>query len=136
MNLLARHKIAIPFLLGIILIFIISACEKEGNQTLQQYEVGKVYKASALLSFSFTSVNDYRCPSNVICIWGGDVDIQLQISDLFGTLETTFTLSNVRNKPLFLKNYYWNIREVFPYPDGTNQSEKKYIEMDYSLKPF
>ena len=63
------------------------------------------------LSFTIDSVSDYRCPKDVICIWGGDVDLYFKIRQDLATIDTVLRMSG---GPYLFGDYSFSIIEVNP----------------------
>ncbi|MEH1943367.1 MAG: hypothetical protein V7L01_24535 [Nostoc sp.] len=76
-------------------------------------------------------IQDSRCPSNVNCIWQGQVVIELDIIKNGKKVSTlTLTLIPGRDVPpiQFLDKYTVTLRDVLPYPkSGINVVTKDYI---------
>jgi len=63
------------------------------------------------LSFTIDSVSDYRCPKDVVCIWGGDVDLYFNIRESRTQIDTVLRLSG---GPYLVGDYSFSIMEVNP----------------------
>lgn len=89
--------------------------------------VGINYLLTPTLSFSVDSINDYRCPEDVVCIWAGDVNLHARIRSGFNETDTLIKLSE---SPYAIGDYNWNILEVKPLPRTTRKTEQS----DYRIK--
>jgi hypothetical protein len=110
-------------MLFLALIFV-SGCEKIELGEPFTCRVGTKYWLNSTLSFSIDSLRDYRCPRDVICIWGGDVDIYFHIQQNLTEIDTLAGL--YRKNPLQTGDYSWKILEVNPWlkiNQDTNQSD-------------
>jgi len=74
-------------------------------------KVDTKYILTPTLSFTIDSINDYRCPKDVVCIWGGDVDIFVSIKQNLTDIDTVLNLSG---SPFIIGDYIWSILEVNP----------------------
>ncbi len=100
-------------LIAILLATILAtSCEKIELGEEIEVKLGETYKISWNLSFEVDSINDYRCPIDVVCIWPGDVDLYFD----FGSKEEILNLNNRDNNPFFIKEYSIEILNVEPYP--------------------
>lgn len=79
------------------------------------------------LSFTIDSVSDYRCPKDVICIWGGDADLYFNIRQDLSTIDTLLRLSG---GPYFFDNYSFRIIEVDPLRNHDEVVDQE----DYRIK--
>ncbi|NLE01847.1 MAG: hypothetical protein GX640_18435 [Fibrobacter sp.] len=62
-------------------------------------------------SFSIDSISDYRCPKDVICIWGGDVDLYFNIWENRTEVDTMLRFTG---GPYLFGDYSFSILEVNP----------------------
>ena len=92
--------------------------------------MGEVYRVNPLLSFRVDSLTDYRCPFDVLCIWGGDVDMYFKVFTPTSETDTMIRLNDSRRNPIYYKGYKWQALDVTPYPD-TRVSPK---QEDYVIK--
>lgn len=79
------------------------------------------------LSFTIDSVSDYRCPKDVICIWGGDVDLYFKIRQDLATIDTVLRMSG---GPYLFGDYSFSIIEVNPLRNHDQEVEQD----DYRIK--
>ncbi|MCC5631512.1 hypothetical protein LC613_27585 [Nostoc sphaeroides CHAB 2801] len=89
------------------------------------------YLPSENIEIKFSKViEDSRCPTNVTCIWQGQVIIELDIikNDLqVSTLMLTLIPGSDSLPIQFLGKYSVTLREVSPYPKGQAIALKDYI---------
>ena len=68
------------------------------------------------LKFSITEINDSRCPSDVICIWGGKADVKVEVeSPQIGFI----VLSTYDNLIDTFGIYSFELIDVSPHPIST-----------------
>ena len=117
---------------SIILIFtaliMLSGCEKIQLGEPYDCRVGTKYLLDNNLIFSIDSIRDYRCPKDVICIWGGDVDLYFNININLTKIDTLIRL--YRNNPIETGDYTWKVLEVDPLPKADQAIDQK----DYMIK--
>jgi len=94
----------------------ITGCEKIQIGEYVTLRTGKEYSVSGNLSFTIDSISEYRCPKDVVCIWGGDVDLFLDIR--WGTrhTDTLMRLNDHLKNPMQYAGYLWEVLDVTPYP--------------------
>ena len=115
MNYIKRFRIYILFffLTG----FLFYSCERIDIGQDLNVQIGEDYQVKRNLSFSIDSINDYRCPIGVACIWGGDVDLFFSITEGSHKTDTLIRLDDPERNPFEFGNYQWEILYVNPYPD-------------------
>ena len=91
-------------------------CEKAEIGRSFDSIVNDKLRVDANLAFSIDSVKDYRCPSDVICIWAGDVDIHIKFYRAFGHIDTIMNLYNPDRNPISVDGYSFKVNEVNPVP--------------------
>ena len=96
----------------ILSLLIAAACDKIELGTPFECKVDTKYILTPTLAFTIDSLNDYRCPRDVVCIWGGDVDIFLNIRFNLNNIDTVLNLSG---GPIILGDYSWDVQEVTPW---------------------
>lgn len=79
------------------------------------------------LSFTIDSVSDYRCPKDVVCIWGGDVDLYFNIRENLTEIDTILRLSG---GPYLFGDYSFDILEVNPLRNHDQVVDQE----DYRIK--
>ena len=119
-------------LLIIALIFlslpVFQGCEKIQIGEPGTCSVGTKYLLGSNVVFTIDSISDYRCPKDVVCIWGGDVDLYFNIKINFSETDTVVML--YRNNPVEIGNYTWNVLEVDPLRNAGQTIDQE----DYRVK--
>lgn len=115
MNYFKKLKIYIPlfFLTG----FLFYSCERIDMDQDLNVQIGEDYQVKRNLSFRIDSINDYRCPINANCIWGGDVDLFFSITEGSHKTDTLIRLDDPETNPFEFGSYQWEILYVNPYPE-------------------
>lgn len=95
---------------------------------IEEFHQGEINQArDNSLEFTITEIHDSRCPSDVVCVWQGKVDLKLEIeSPQSGTL----FLNTYDNLIDTFANYSFTLIEVLPYPIST----KAIKQDDYIIK--
>jgi hypothetical protein len=79
------------------------------------------------LRFKLTEINDSRCPSDVVCVWEGMVEIKIAVEKpVSGTIELNTHFHTIDT----LANYSFEVMEVTPYPISTQTIDLE----DYIVK--
>lgn len=118
------------YLLGNLLILsliIAAACDKIELGKPFDCKVATKYILTPNLAFTIDSLNDYRCPRDVVCIWGGDIDIFLNIRFNLSNIDTVLNLSG---GPIIFGDYSWSIQEVTPWRNHDQIADQN----DYRVK--
>jgi len=111
MNILSLKRIHTTLL--VFLVFILfSGCDKIQIGEPFTCKIGTKYLLENSIVFTIDSISDYRCPKDVICIWGGDVDLYFNIDINLVQIDTLVRL--FRNNPINIGNYDWEVLEVNP----------------------
>ena len=77
---------------------------------------GEYHSVDNSLKFKITEISDSRCPSDVVCIWAGKVDVKIVVeSPVTGTI----VLSTYDNPVDTVGNFSFKIIDVLPYPIST-----------------
>lgn len=123
-NTTVREKVTVPFLM---LALFLAGCDS--IQTGEPFTCRTDTKYFLTPGFSFTidSVSDYRCPKDVICIWGGDVDLYFSIRENLARLDTVVRMSG---GPYLFGDYSFSILEVNPSRDH----DQVVAQDDYRIK--
>lgn len=87
-------------------------------------EIKKVHDIDIKLS---AVTGDSRCPSDVVCIQAGKVDINILLSDEKGSVTKRLSTDG---DPLIYNNYKFSIVSVSPIP----HSNKKIEKSEYTVK--
>lgn len=95
--------------------------------------IGEKYRIDWDLSFTIDSINDYRCPKDVVCVWGGDVDLSFNINQAFNHIDTVIYLNTHNNNPFVIGGYTWEVLEVNPYPESTKITDPRDITIKIIL---
>lgn len=106
-----------PTRLAPLLIFIMfytTNCQKKDVDQEISAKIGKTYQINKHLSFKIDSLSDYRCPADMICIWGGDVDLYFKIKNSSELIDTTLNLFNQRTNPSIFEGHKFRIIDVLP----------------------
>lgn len=98
-----------------ILFLLTAGCEKIEIGEPFTCLTGRTYLVEDGLSFSIDSINDFRCPSNALCFWTGDVSLNFSIRQ--NSLRTDTLIYMLTSNPFVIDNYTWKILEVAPYPE-------------------
>lgn len=107
-------------LLNIVLLIplILAGCEKVGIGESFEGKVGDKFRVNANLSFQIDSVHDYRCPKDLMCIWGGGVDLYIKFHKTFSTIDTLISTSDSRKNPITIAGHTFKVLSVNPYPES------------------
>jgi hypothetical protein len=106
----------------------ISGCEKIQPGEPFSCRIGTNYLLDHTVVFSIDSISDYRCPKDIICIWGGDVDLYFDIRT--NLIRTDTTIQLYRNNPIEVGNYTWQVLDVDPLPGAYQRTDPE----DYRIK--
>lgn len=109
-------------------LIMLSGCEKIQLGEPYDCRIGTKYLLDNNLIFSIDSIRDYRCPKDVICIWGGDVDLYFNININLTKIDTLIRL--YRNNPIETGDYTWKVLEVDPLLKADQTIDQK----DYKIK--
>ena len=116
-------------LLFILTLFIFVSCNDEtssdsfkiGFENEFQYGILNLSDNNSL-KLSITEINDSRCPSDVVCVWQGEVVIKIEIEL---PQKGTISLSTYDNLIDTFANYSFELIDVSPYPISTETIELK-----------
>lgn len=98
----------------ILIMICITNCQKKDYDQEICARIGTMYQINKHLSFKIDSLSDYRCPTDMVCIWGGDVDIYFKIKNSSGLIDTTLNLFNQRTNPSIFDGYEFRVIDVLP----------------------
>lgn len=92
-----------------------------GEETVFQH--GEINQSNiSSLEFTITEINDSRCPSDVICVWEGKVDLKIVVEKPYaGIIE----LSSHSHSIDTFGDYSFELIDVSPYPISTETIELK-----------
>lgn len=116
------------FLYLVIITSLFASCEKVDLGEEITVKIGEKIRVSWNLAFTIDSINEYRCPLDVDCIWPGDVDLYFN----FGRDNEIVNLYNTDTNPFPISGYTIEILDVEPYPISTVIIEPK--DVDIKLK--
>lgn len=105
------------FYIVLLIPLILVSCEKVEIGESFEGKVGDKFRVNANLSFQIDSVNDYRCPKDLICIWGGGVDLYVKFHKTFSTIDTLISTSDSRKNPITIAGYTFKVLSVNPLPE-------------------
>jgi hypothetical protein len=105
-------------LFGTALIFLASCSDDCDDVFVQtRFQTDKNYCIDDKTNIQITSIRDSRCPTNVTCVWGGEVVIKYKLTDN-GTekSDSTRVPAKLATKDTIFGKYFINITDVTPYP--------------------
>jgi hypothetical protein len=108
-------------------------CEKVETDSSFDSVVNDKLRIDASLAFSIDSIRDYRCPSDVVCIWAGDVDIFIRFYKPFGHIDTLMNLYNTSRNPISIGGYSFMVNEVLPHPLSTRETPQKDYKINMTI---
>lgn len=95
-------------------ILLLPRCERIDLGEPFEYRTGVRYYIDNNHSFIIDSLNDYRCPVDVICVWSGDVSLCFKLKHGQAETDTVILLMTGNNNPFRFREYSIEIREVNP----------------------
>ena len=129
---------------GLLLIFLMViafvGCNNESEPTITGFEYGSPFSlafgasdqsSDGQVEATFTKVvSDSRCPLNVVCVWEGEVTVELDVKA--GAVVETITLSDHPNigPRDTINNYIFILLDVQPYPESTEELDME----DYTIE--
>ena len=114
----------------LLMILSLSGCEKIEFGEPFDCKIGTKYRLSGNLSFSIDSIRDYRCPQDMMCFWGGDVELFFNIHHNLVNIDTTIYLYTHNNNPSIIEGYTWKVLQVNPWLKSDQQIDNR----DYRIK--
>lgn len=117
---------------GMLLLLLAAGCEKVQVGEPFTCRVGPRYLVENNVMFSIDSISDYRCPEDVVCIWGGDVDLFFKINLNLSSTDTVIML--YRNNPIEIGNYSWQVLDVKPLPRTTRENRQEDYRIELLIK--
>jgi hypothetical protein len=122
-----RTKISL-FLLALPLLF--SGCEKIELGKEFDCHMGTNYKVTNDLAFIINSLNDSRCPENMVCGWAGEVHLNFNINLKGDNIDTVLYLNPTGLPPNpQIGGYEFAVYKVEPISIGTQTSKDITIKM-------
>ncbi|NMC39059.1 MAG: hypothetical protein GYA41_12115 [Bacteroidales bacterium] len=110
-----------------------AGCEKvETGRSFDGFVDDKL-RVDATLAFSIDSIRDYRCPSDVVCVWAGDVDIFIRFYKPFGHTDTLMNLYNTSRNPISISGYSFRVNEVLPHPLSTRETPQEDYKINMTI---
>jgi hypothetical protein len=96
---------------------------------------------SAGLDVTFVNVTeDSRCPSDVTCVWAGQVSVVVDVKAPSGSNQLTLTLTGGQSEAKAVGNYSIRLADIQPYPLSTKEIlPSDYVatlQIDYSSQPM
>jgi hypothetical protein len=112
-----------------LIIFCISGCEKIELGKVFDCHMGKNYKVTGDLSFAIDSLNDSRCPENMICNWPGGVYLFFNINLEDNNIDTILYEDPTGGGFCQFGEYEFSVLKVKPISTGTTTSKDITITM-------
>jgi len=123
-----RHSIILTASVTALILLLAGSCEKVQVGEPFACRTGQKYFVESTVMFSIDSVSDYRCPEDVICIWGGDVDLFFTINENLIRTDTVIRL--YRNNPVEIGDYSWKVLDVSPLPRTDRETRQRDYRID------
>lgn len=111
-----------PYAVILLVTLLTFSCSKTDNGRDFYSVVNQRSEFDANFAFSIDSLRDYRCPSDVVCVWAGDVDIFLKFFLSSGIIDTMMNLNNDARNPVIIDGYTIRVKDVLPYPVSTRKT--------------
>ncbi|MBK8390057.1 MAG: hypothetical protein IPL23_12565 [Saprospiraceae bacterium] len=89
-------------------------CENDAMK-LTRFEKGINYCLNDELSFTMEDLKDSRCPTQVMCVWAGEVVIDVQF-DGSTVQDTSFTYQKNIQEKFTYQGYEFVIDSITPFP--------------------
>lgn len=112
----------------------IAGCEHIETGEAFTVHVGEKSRINANLSFSIDSVNDYRCPLQYNCIWGGDVKVLCSVYKPFSRIDTAIYLNDRTKNPLISGGYSFRLLKVDPQSQTGERIPQKNYELSIIIE--
>ena len=115
-------------ILSFLLLGLFSSCSKsdcDEGFTETKFKVNKEYCLKDNESITIKNVQDSRCPSDVICVWEGEVNLSLSLKKESGNVDFDLVFKNDDTAQEFddQNGYKFTIRNITPYPVSTVQTD-------------
>jgi hypothetical protein len=104
-----------------------AGCERIDTGEAFTAHVGDKFRIRSNLSFSVDSINDYRCPAQYMCIWGGDVRMICTFHKPFSRVDTAIYLNDRTRNPVIYGGYSFRLLSV----DPQSQTGERILQKDY-----
>ena len=114
---------------------IFSGCTKEDFFNTYEIAFEETVNHNKELEITFSDIEDSRCPTDVVCVWEGQADVELRaFFDGDDTPAVFHLISRVGYPDLAdttLYGYHLQLLEVNPYPDNASSPPAK---EDYTIR--
>ena len=102
-------------------------------------KLASVKTSAGDLKVELLSVNDSRCPSNVVCVWAGVADVKFSISDSNDKTDVAVTFAGADKDAsqafkLGSQNYLISVTQVLPYPETSKSPELEDYKINVSIE--
>jgi hypothetical protein len=117
------------------LAILVGSCNS-AEETLSTYTIAfdEIIDHDKNLSVLFADViGDSRCPTNVVCVWEGQAEVQLDLifqNDMVHSVILIDRVNHDEQRDTTFSDYYIKLIEVLPYPEEPQQIEKE----DYEIR--
>jgi hypothetical protein len=102
-----------------------SGCEKLDLGKPVECTIGTSYRVNAGLSFKIDSLQDYRCPSDLDCFWGGDVDLYFDFDHHSKQKVGLLNLYSTDHNPFSIGGYTFKVLSVSPHYRSDEERKKE-----------
>ena len=111
------------------IIFYISGCEKIGLGETFKCHMGITYRVTNDLLFKIKSLNDSRCPENMLCFWAGECHLDFFINLNNTIIDTVLYLNPTKEYHYQFGDYNFSVLDVRPISTGTTSLKDITIKM-------
>ena len=114
-------KISLILLVLVVGIILFSCKDEIQEQYIYEYglKLNDVYQTKGnSIKFTVTEINDSRCPSDVVCVWAGMVEVKFAFD---APEKKMLSLNSYNNLADTIGIYEIRLVEVQPYPVSTKQ---------------
>jgi hypothetical protein len=87
----------IQFVLFLVVIFLINSCSNDDDRAFAKQELYN----NGTVKIELLNINDGRCPSDAVCLWEGNAEVFLKITDATTSVDyslNTFGIDNINNQ--------------------------------------
>lgn len=128
-------------IIAILLAILSYGCSNNGHDDIIPFDLkvaenvtlenGKCLKITDLeYEICLTSINDSRCPSNVVCVWEGDAEVEFNFKSNSENKIFKLHTNDKFQQDTIINNIKIKLLNVFPYPNSNNPIDQK----DYSAE--
>jgi hypothetical protein len=112
-------------------VLVFHGCEKFDLDQPVECSLGTSYRINSGLSFSIDSLRDYRCPLDLECFWGGDVDLYFKFDHHLKNKTALINLNSRDNNPFTIGGYTFKVQAVNPQyrSDEVRKKEDYRVQM-------